>query len=331
MIPPGEIAISNSEITKWKQCRRQWALTYYWSFQPADQAPAGRPSIIGTRGHAALEAFYGYGVDPLRALEVIYGDALATDPEWHRELAIEHQLLANIISGYLEHLEDTGADRDLELVATESDIRLPVPGVPGALFRARLDQRLLRKSDRTVCFLDHKFPATFDKRNILAIDDQMPFYQMLLTMDSPSDVVSGGIFNMLRRVKRAVSAKPPFYHREQFTYTPQRIQSIQRRAVTSVKEIIRARKILDDAMTSVQGMEPMQAAAYMDEVQQTWFMPTPSQACSWACAFSELCVMMDDGSAWGEVLANSGRFTHTEPYAYYHETPLPRILEALAK
>lgn len=326
---PADITISNSEITKWKQCRRQWALTYYWGFQPADPAPAGRPAIIGTRGHAVLEAHYGYGIDPAAALDVVYADALADYPEWHRELGTEHQLLLNIISGYMEWLEETGADRDLELTATEADITLPCPGVPGVLLRARLDQQLRDKTDGTIRFLDHKFPATFEKRNILAIDDQMPFYQMMLGWANPGSVVSGGIFNMLRRVKRSARAVPPFYMREPFIYNTARIASMQHRVITGAREILRARKILDDAMAVVAEMEARPAAAYMDAVQQTWFPPTPNQACSWACAFNEICVMMDDGSAWGEALANSGRFTHKDPYHYYHETPLPRILEAL--
>lgn len=316
------ISISNSEIQTWKSCRRRWLLSYFWGYQRTDRAPVGS-SILGIRLHAALEGHYGYGLDPVALVRRFYRDALEEHAEYQDELIKELGLALAVLEGYLEWVAETGADADLRVVATELDLTVPLPEVPGVSLRAKLDQRVQRLSDGAVLFLDHKSVANFEKRKTLARDEQMKTYQLLLIMAReigimPADtLIMGGIFNMLRKVKRTAKASPPFYHREPFLYNAADMTSMRLRLVTSCTEIMRARAIMGEATER-------QMAGQADAVQlaqQRFLLPTPSLACDWMCAFTEICSMMDDGSAWGEAL-NGGQFVQGDPYGYYLDNPL---------
>jgi hypothetical protein len=317
-----DISISNSEIQTWKSCRRRWLLSYYFGYQRTDRAPAGS-AILGTRLHAALEGYYGYGLDPVTLIRRFYRDALEQHAEYQDELVKELGLAINILEGYLEWLGETGADADLQVVATELDLTVPLPEVPGVSLRAKLDQRVRRVSDGAVLFLDHKSVANLEKRRALARDEQMKMYQLLLIMAREMGLVPqgtpimGGIFNMLRKVKRTAKATPPFYHREPFMYNDADMASMRLRLATSCTEIMRARTIMTEA--TEREMSGQRGAVQL--AQQRFLLPTPSLACDWMCAFTEICPMMDDGSAWGEAL-NGGQFVQGDPYGYYLDNPL---------
>lgn len=153
------LAISNSEMRSFQWCKRNWYLAYFlgYSMRPEVDRPVG-DAKLGTRIHTALELWYGRGLDPLRAIAVIYELARVqyrdNDSDIDR-LDKEHDLALAMVEGYLDWVEETGIDEGITVISVEEELIIP-SGVPGVNFRAKLDQRVIREHDGASMFLDHK-------------------------------------------------------------------------------------------------------------------------------------------------------------------------------
>jgi hypothetical protein len=101
------VAVSNSEIATWDRCPRQWYLKYYLGEVPADE-PLVSSQLLGTRVHAALEGHYGYGLDPVTVLNLLYRLLAQENPDYRTELLAERELAVTMVTGYLEWIEETG-------------------------------------------------------------------------------------------------------------------------------------------------------------------------------------------------------------------------------
>lgn len=320
--------ISQSEIYAWTRCRRNWYLTYFLGFVPADESPVGNMQL-GKRIHTALEAYYGYQLDPVAVLALLYRSALAAHPDFAAELSAEANLAEAMVSGYLEWLAEEGADADFETIATETDLRVNLPGVPGVQLRARLDQVAQRKSDGALLFRDYKTGANFELAEQLRMNPQMKIYTLVQHLASPPDgpKLAGGTIDSLRRVKRTAKAEPPFYRRDPFVYTPDEITATLRRVQTVAVEIQQHRAMLDDVYRQTGG-----ALDVVNSVQQSALYPTQIPTdCKWWCPLREICPMMDDGSDWSGSLVRSGHFRQADPYEYYRDDALRTIREEMAK
>jgi RecB family exonuclease len=122
--------ISNSELKTFKRCRRQWWLSYVRRLRRRKADLTG-PAQLGTRVHAALAEWYGGIEDPLLVLDEILNSELADNPNARDEIIKEDAFARLIVEGYLEWLEETGADVDLEVLDVEREIEAesPFPGV----------------------------------------------------------------------------------------------------------------------------------------------------------------------------------------------------------
>jgi RecB family exonuclease len=336
------ITISNTEIQTWQRCRRKWFVSYYLGYQPEAEEVTGH-RILGVRIHAALEGWYGYGLDPLVVLGVLYKIELDRSPEYEAELMAERDLASAMVEGYIEWTAETGADAGLSVVATEADVTVPLPRVEGVSLRARLDQVVLNEQTGLLSFLDFKTAASFEKHEILALDPQFRIYSLiqLLASRPPVDAfgnpypqagatgkprVDGGIIRTLRRVKRTERSRPPYYATDEFRYDPETISATLAKVQRVGHEIKAARRVLDWAYTEGGGTVDV-----INEVQRSLFPPTPIvRDCGWSCPFVQLCPMMDDGSDWAGVLMRSGQYEQQDPYAYYLNDPLRKVREELA-
>jgi hypothetical protein len=324
------IQISNSELFAWQRCKRNWLLRYYLGFTPdAEEVTGSR--ILGTRVHAALEGYYGYQLDPLAVLHMIYRFALEDFPDNERELIIERDLASAMVEGYIEWLAAEGKDAGLRVMATESEVTVPLPGVqPGVMLRAKLDRVVLDEATGLLSFVDDKTAASFERHEILALNPQFRFYslvQKLAAREMPgAPRVLGGMVNTLRRVKRTDKSKPPYYQRDPFRYNEQMINSTLLKTQGLVKQIMQARSHLDWIYTTGRGDMAMLSAFQAENLP-----PTPIETdCSWRCPFVELCPMLDDGSDWVGALVRSGHFRQENPSAYYEDDPLGRVRQMLA-
>mgnify|MGYP001592233470 FL=1 len=312
------LSVSQSELRMWRDCKRKWYLTYYLGLKRKN-APVSDVMNLGTRIHKALECYYRDGSDPLHALDLIYDAAQDTPAvmnddghmEWSRNTNLddEHTMARIMVDGYMQWIAETGIDSDLEVISAEEDLRVPGP-IEGTELRAKLDLRVRRKSDGARLFLDHKTKASFkNAQQVLHIDGQMRFYALMEYLDGREEWTDGGLFNVLRRVKRTARSKPPYYIREPVKYTAEDIRSEWLRVNIQLQEIIAVRAALD-------ARPDHRYAVY----------PSPCDDCSWKCFAFHVCPLMDDGSRYEEMFANE--FVVGDPYQYYDDGI---ILEGLRK
>lgn len=331
--------ISQSELATWDRCPRSWLLKYYMGYVPENPPVTGNMQL-GSRVAVAMEGYYGYQWDPLAVLAILYKIETDAHPDAAAELAAEQDLAEAMVSGYLEWVAAEGADADLEVVAAETDLQVPLPGNNGVVLRARMDRVVRRISDGTLLFVDDKTAANFEKHEVLDLDPQMRFYAMmqrLAVLEKPgAPLVAGGIINTLRRVKRTSKSKPPYYRRDPFDFNPEQIQATYLRTVQLCNEILAARAHLDATYAGTQSPDGRIWPATLQQInqlQRSVLRPTPiPHDCAWSCPFSSgLCVAMDDGSDWPGMLRDTGRWRQADPYEYYRRDGLATIREELAK
>lgn len=301
------LEVSNSELQVWKGCRRRWYLSYYlrWGSDPAYSSPVG-VALLGTRVHTALEAYYGYDIDPLVALRFIYAAEIGRRPEAQAELTSESAWALTMVEGFLDWAAEHGIDQDYEVVETERVVSAPIALTNGdtAVIKGKLDQLVRRRLDGALLFRDWKTVGTLHKADLLILDEQFRTYAVIqqITSTSLGDVrVDGGLYTMLLRSKRTSRATGPFYEQIEVRYNQTEHLSM----------ILRLRGVLDDMDRAVRKLDrgvDHRLVAY----------PSPSPQCSWICSFKNVCPLMDDGSRYDDALHSN--FRQHDPYDYYgHE------------
>jgi hypothetical protein len=306
--------ISNSEMRSFQRCRRQWALTYHYRWQPRleSTSPVG-VAQLGTRVHLALEAWYGHGIDPIEALTWAYELEALRRPDFAVDLGKELDWAKAMVEGYVQWLEEEGVDVDLEAVAVERELKLELRTNQGAaIVRAKLDQLVRRRSDGALLVRDFKTVGTLSKADQLVLDQQMRFYALLLSLLYPEHRVDGALYTMLKRSKRTLRAKPPFYEQVAISYNKHDLNSTFLRVTAVVAEIVATHRMLD---------------ARQDHRLVTY--PNPSDYCDWGCPFNRVCPLMDDGSRWEAAL--EANFTRGDPYQYYERDTIQHLVAALGK
>lgn len=297
------IRMSQSEASTFRECRRKWWLGTYRGLQPREQRVTG-PLALGTRIHSCLESYYTDGRDPLQVhaelvendrLELILVERDAT------ELDKEAELGRLMLEGYIEWLEETGADADYEVTSSEEILTVPLLNGEVEMV-GKLDMRVKRKSDGVRLFMDHKTAASpNDIAVIAAISEQFLHYATLEALKpDESTRCDGGVYNILRKVKRSASARPPFYERIEVRHNRQQLASYWQRFHGIVMDIMRVRAALDAGGSHL-------VHAY----------PTPTKDCSWKCPFYAVCPLIDDGSAAEEML--NDYFVPGNPYQRYDD------------
>jgi hypothetical protein len=301
--------ISNSEINKWKRCRRAWYLTYYLELghEEGKFLPVG-PTWLGTVLHDALEALYGHGEDPIRTLFDIYDYLERSSPAEEGSESLEmirkdRELAHIMLLGYLQWIEEEGVDSQIEITGAEETVAIQLSN--GYTLTGKLDVRGVNTQNRFKFFLDHKTVGDLvTPKKTMDINEQFPTYALLDRMTKEaSEHVDGGYVNMLKRVKRTTRAKPPFYARVDIKFNRHQLNSMWQRINSVANEIEATRQLLDSGRD-----------------HRYTVYPSPTKDCEWDCAFRAICPMMDDGSRWSEALHND--FVKIDPYARYKEIPL---------
>ena len=295
------LRVSPSTIARFMRCRRSWWLTYVenWGVDAAT-APATSAALLGTRIHASLEAYYGYDIDPVSALGVIYEHEVGKRPECEPELVREHSWATTMVSGYLDWAAETGVDEEYDVVAVERAVEVPILMTNGemAIVSGKLDQIVRRKSDGALCIRDWKTVGTLSKADLLVLDSQMAIYAALLTISSTGMRVDGALYAMLLRSKRSARATGPFYEQVHISYN----------GAQHMNMLTRLRGVLDDmdrAMRRLRQGDDHRLAVY----------PNPmTDRCGWDCSFTHVCSLFDDDSRIDDALR--GIYRKTDPYGY---------------
>lgn len=305
--------VSNSEVVTFTECRRKWWLSWFRKLGPKEKSPVGA-LMVGTRIHAALEAYY--SDDPTDPFDALDRAAVEDWTHYQRSMGfsgrtvppeVEAEFHANIglerimLKGYLEWLEDTGADSDFEVVSAESYLQAPFD-VGDAVVRliGKVDLIVRRKSDGAVLIMDHKTSAAFS-RTLAMVDmsTQMLTYHLLETMTSEEGTrCDGAIYSMLRKTKRGARAKEPFYLRREILHTDQQLKAFRSQLTGRIRDMLRVERDL------LAGVSP-DVVAY----------PSPTPDCTWKCEFVQVCPMFDDGSRVEDAIQD--QFTVREPLDRY--------------
>lgn len=300
------IPISNSEIQTYKDCRRKWWLAYYRGLARKKKEVLG-PLPLGSRIHNALEAYYKDNLDLIQA----YKDFLdedrikfaqsedANDEAKEKKFNSEADLGLIMLEGYLEWLDETGSDADIEVIGVEDKISAIL--LDGKVeLQGKVDMKVIERSSGNVLITDHKSAASFNEYYLTAhMSEQLQLYALLERIkNGGTSTVDGGMYNLLRKVKRGGSSKPPFYDRITVRFNDKQIESFWSRVNGELRDMIATREALDSGVDH-------QYVAY----------PSPTRDCTWKCPFFAACTMFDDGSdaeGWLE------DFTEvSDPYARY--------------
>lgn len=296
------IRISNSEIQTFKDCRRRWWFTYYRRLQPKMKDFTGALAL-GSRVHEALDIYYSQGIPLLDAhAQLVKRDMkLLTDAYRDTtELETEAELGRVMLEGYLEWVEIEGIDAELEMISTEEIIERPMMDGRVTL-QGKIDMRVRRKIDNVRMFRDFKtVGGSFTDFGATAhMNEQILTYMVLEEAQNNGEERSeGGIFTMLRKVKRGAYAKPPFYGQIEVRHNAFALRSFWQRLEGTLEDMLRVRDGLDAG-------ESHYKLAY----------PKPSRDCKWKCQFFAICPLVDDGSAAEAAISDA--FEVADPYGYY--------------
>lgn len=307
--------ISNSEIQAFKKCRRQWWLAWYRGLRFSYEAPVEKKHN-GDRVHRALAPWYVpdgvQRVDPRETLEGVIqedrdvllgrltasGASVDESPEWTKLVKL-NDLERIMVDGYMEWLEETGADEHLEIVAAETYLEVPIPGF-GLDVRAvgKIDVRAHLTSNGHRVFIDHKTADVMPKLDDLERNEQMQYYELLEYLTPGEEACHGALYNVLRRVKRTARAKPPFYERHLITHNVHRRATFYRRTIATIRDMLAVEAALD---------------AGADHHDVAYLQAT--RDCDWQCSFAAICTMFDDGSRVEQMLEH--HYVAGDPLHYY--------------
>lgn len=297
---------TNSELTTWKTCRRQWWLAYYRRLGPIREETVSAASL-GTLVHLGLEAHYN-GEDALAAMEIrMLADREAVmdlvDVEKLKKFDKQCVLAKTMVEGYIEWCEETGTDSDLEFIGAERAVEVEL--MPGVTLLSKLDAKFRRRSTGVELFMDHKTVASIEQTEEAAYrSSQFRTYALVEYLESLSTgapaQTSGVLLNMLRKVGRSATAKPPFYGREEFSFNTELLRNHWQQVMAEIERVLTVEEALDRGHS-----------------HHTLVPPSPSRDCSWRCPFKSVCPMFDDGSDAEGVL--SAFFAERDPLARYGE------------
>jgi hypothetical protein len=167
--------------------------------------------------------------------------------------------------------------------------------------QGKLDMRVRRKADGVRMFRDFKTVggSLSEFANMAHMNEQVMTYMLLeSTKTDEKERSEGGIFTLLKKVRRTAAAKPPFYDQVEIRHNIFTLRSFWNRIHGTITDLMRVRQALDAG-------ESHAFNAY----------PKPSRDCKWKCQFFAICPMFDDGSAAEQAL--SEMYEETDPYAYY--------------
>jgi hypothetical protein len=319
--------VTNSELQTFKHCRRKWWLGWYRGLAPRSQPTSG-PLALGTRVHEALAMYYvpdWRGKNPSEALEelLLRDEAMLIErlADEDAEVAAERltgfkkdaDLARAMIEGYTEWLQETGADQGYVVIAPERTLTaiIETPAdAPDIQLSGTVDVLLQRAMDNVILFMDHKTTQSMSQlTRMLLWDEQMQHYHLLSSAnlgDAPH--VDGALYNMMRKVKRGATAKPPFYERVEVRHNPHQLNNFRERLVGESLQIMQVERALQQGVSH-------QAAAY----------PSPSSRCLWGCEFASVCPSFDDGSRAEDFLKE--QYVELNPMRRYDDRQAANLVE----
>jgi PD-(D/E)XK nuclease superfamily len=333
LVVPGDARVfTRGELGSADRCWRQWYLGYYRQLRlPEDDYTTLRAT--GDRVHRALAAWYQPEgtprTDPREALERIltedytlllkslghattpYDEDTGGDPRvetLRKKFTDAANLERAMVAGYLQWIEETGADSDLRVTGPEqplsAEVNVPIDQPPGdrdVIVAGLLDARFTRVVDGVRLF--HEVKTKGDLTSMvrsLPQDHQLLHYHLLefLNLPDADSRCDGALYTVLRRVKRSDRAKPPFYARYEIRHNQIEVESYRRHMMAGIKSVLQVEGALN-------------AGADHHDVAP----PSPTEDCYWSCQFAPVCPLFDDGSRVEDMV--NALYVRADPLAHY--------------
>jgi len=297
---------SNSEVSTFLDCKRKWWLEYVLCL--GTNGANSQPLFAGNLVHAGVEGFRRarYMHDLTHDEAVVAGNeaiqALYDDTELGPELlpsdTIELALI--MFEGWTEWLVEEAVD--FGLVYNGVEIEMQTPLMPGVTWLAKLDALVWNQTTESFEVIDTKtvqslkgFPA------LMQMDRQLIGY-VWSAREYTGERVQTAQFDMLRKVKRTASSKPPFYDRVSVSYNQAEIDAWLFQTRSVVADMVALRKELEDESYTL--VEAAQVAT-----------PRANPECSWKCQFVHICPLFNDGSRIEDMVHE--QFVVIDPIARY--------------
>jgi hypothetical protein len=136
------------------------------------------------------------------------------------------------------------------------------------------------------------------------MSEQLMTYTTISKRHPPEDgaEVDGGVYNLLKKVRRGPTAKPPFYDRIDVRFNDETLNSFW----------IRLLGVLNDMM---------EVRDKLDEGADHRFVAYPKPVMDWhcgTCPFFQVCPMLDDGSSADRYIED--HYDVANPYERYNDT-----------
>src|SRR4030095_647767 len=307
---PESVSITNSEIQTFKDCKRKWWLGNYRALKPISKVYVG-PLTLGIRVHNALELFYTTGENPVDEYErlqridnALFAESKdAAFEDKIKKFNSEAELGRIMLEGYMEWLAEENPDADIEIIGAEKKLSTRLEMDSRVELMGKTDLKVRRKSSGRHALLDHKTAASFNSYYETShMSEQLMLYVLLEKLDTENGdpKVDGGIYNLIKKVKRSGTAKPPFYERMDVRFNDKTLQSFWIRTMGTIRDIMELRDRLDAG-----------------EDHRFYAYPSPTKDCTWKCPFFQVCPMFDDGSSAEAMIEEF--FEQSDPNARYEE------------
>lgn len=322
-----ELRLSNSEMATWRDCRRKWYLGVYHGYKPK-KFDFGRPTGLGTRVHDVLSLHYDPRIETFDAIGYIKEMGrkdIEDHPSYEDDITKDVMLATIMVEGYLQWLEEEGVDSDLRMVAPEAIMETPMAvwqnrghKVPINLL-SKIDARVEREYDGVRFSLEHKTVQSLTTPlPLLQIDSQLLTEHLTEYLALRSEVgdeeaserrAGGVLYNMMKKVKRTASAKPPFYGREEVRHNMNELRNHWTHVMSIADDILNAHADLEEGKSH-------QEVCY----------PSPGKDCTWKCDFFNVCGMFDDGISDTEMAMNDLYVKKNHLERYDEATPFEKYL-----
>jgi hypothetical protein len=182
-----------------------------------------------------------------------------------------------LLEGYVDWVEQTGADASLKVLGVEQEFTIPSCDVTGTMDLVGYDDLL-----QGVVVLDHKTVTSMGQRPPQT-DFQLLTYALGYWRETGDRPVAVG-HNLLKKVKRTGRAAPPFYDRH--------INHVSEEHLIKHERHLKAVKAEMESRQKFPVDHPL-----------NW--PNPNRDCSWRCDYVAICSMVDEGADYESVLESA--------------------------
>ncbi len=270
-----------SEVRTFQDCKRSWMNAYFLGLDTPEFVGDAKPSTatVGTYVHADLEHFY--NAESERPGDWHKANVPVVESEnFQKEWSKAHSLAGIMLEGYGEWLAEEGVDAGESTYGTEVELTLPFGEIEGdnVTLVVHIDRIVHDTTFDRWIVEDTKTVQTLSPDSTFAINSQLLTYALVVEKALGSPVAECR-HNMLRRVMRSATAKPPFYGRAEITPSAAQLESQE----------IQLRSLLREIVLRYQALEA-------GEDHRSAAPAHPTGDCSWKCKFLPICPSHDDGS-----------------------------------